>query len=428
MIKAEEKSSYKWVIVIASFFVMVMVNGIIYNVFAVFTIPVTNDLGINRQSFSLAQTLVFIATIFINPFISNLIDKFGLIRLLRVFSVVTPAIYFGFSAASEMWQFYLIALLIGASHCFISLVPLSILLNSWFSKNIGLALGITYMGSGIGGMILNPVANLIIENYGWRTAFTFLGIAMFIVIVPICFFILRDPAQADRGASANSFDAETPDIDLTTAEPEYAANAPESSTDSRPPFLRDKRFWILALIFALNGIAGFTMINFIVPHFCDLGFSSYYAANIMSMSMGLLAVGKVVLGAIYDRTNIRFATLLAIFASIIGLAAMYFAQFSWAIAALAFGTFLGSPAGTVSQPLITRKMFRADDFAKANSLFICFNNAGVALCPFFGSAVFDSTGSYRIAFAIMTVVMAVVYVLFHIILPKEQRANGELVA
>ena len=62
MIKAEEKSSYKWVIVIASFFVMVMVNGIIYNVFAVFTIPVTNDLGINRQSFSLAQTLVFIAT------------------------------------------------------------------------------------------------------------------------------------------------------------------------------------------------------------------------------------------------------------------------------------------------------------------------------------------------------------------------------
>jgi len=150
---------------------------------------------------------------------------------------------------------------------------------------------------------------------------------------------------------------------------------------------------------------------------------SYRVVGIMC----IFKTGKVALGAIYDRTNIRFATLLAVFASIVGLVALYFSRYTWSIAALAFGTFLGSPAGTVSQPLITRKMFRADDFARANSLFVCFSNAGVALCPFFGSAIFDNTGSYLPVFAIMAIVMAVVYLMFYIVLPGKKQIDEEFI-
>ena len=58
-----KKGFNKWMIVVSCFFVMALTVGIIYNVFTIFTIPVTEGLGISRQSFSLAQTLILVVTI-----------------------------------------------------------------------------------------------------------------------------------------------------------------------------------------------------------------------------------------------------------------------------------------------------------------------------------------------------------------------------
>ncbi len=410
-----KNSSYKWVIPFASLFIMVVVVGIIYNTFAVFTIPVTGDLKINRQSFSLTQTLIFLSTIFINPFISKLTKKYGLIRLLKVFSLITPVIYLGFALASAIWQFYLIAVFLGIAHCFVGMVPLSILLNEWFSENIGLAMGITFMGSGVGGMIFNPIANTVMEAYNWRYAFGFLGLVMMVVIVPICFFILKLPEITTDDDYWPANDALPLKAHAASSLSPLEPGAKESLST---PLFQDRRFWLLSIAFALNGIAGYSIISFITPHFRDLGYSSFYAANVMSLSMGLLAIGKVVLGAIYDRTSTRFATLFAIFASLIGLMAMYYAQYQWALAALAFGNLFGSPSGTVSQPLITKALFKPEDYGSANSIFVSFNNIGIAICPFFGSAVFDSSGSYRPAYLIMAGVMIICFFIFCLAIPK----------
>ena len=122
-----------------------------------------------------------------------MIDRYGLIRLFRIFAILTPLFYLGFAFVTNLWQLYAISLLVGIAQCFITMVPVSALLNSWFDRDIGLALGITFMGSGIGGMVLNPLVNAIIESLSWRHAFGFLAILMFVFVVPIGFFVLRLP-------------------------------------------------------------------------------------------------------------------------------------------------------------------------------------------------------------------------------------------
>ena len=407
----KKKGFNKWVIVVSCFFVMALIVGIIYNVFTIFTIPVTEGLGISRQSFSLAQTLILVATIFVNLIISRMIDRYGLIRLFRIFAVLTPLLYLGFAFVNNLWQLYTIALLVGIAQCFISMVPVSALLNSWFDRDIGLALGITFMGSGIGGMVLNPLVNVIIESMGWRHAFGFLTILMFIFVVPIGFFVLRLPPHPTNGAASEAgTDGPSPATEVADVVNEFLTTGQGVASD--------RKFWLLAIAFLCNGVAGYSIINFVTPYFRDLGYSSYYAANVMAMSMGLLAIGKVLLGLIYDRTSVRFATLLAIFAAFTGLGALCLAHYTWALIPLAFGNLLGSPAGTVSQPLVARGMFRPEDYSKVNSLFVSFYNIGMTLTPIIGNTIFDLTGSYRPHFIAMLVPISLCFFLFYLVLPR----------
>ncbi len=421
-----EKGNYKWVITGASFFLMALITGVVNNVFSIFIIPVTKDLAISRKSFSLAQTLIFIATILVTPFIGKLISRFGLIRIFRIFSLLTPIVYFGFVISTHIWHFYLISILLGACQCFLTQVPLSILLNKWFSRNIGLAIGIAFMGSGIGGMVLNPVVNWIIEVYNWRSAFAFLCIITCLIVIPISFFILKEPVKTtENKQKLGSKQKEEILVSKEAVLDEDKGIRNYDSDEGRIQLYTSKQFWMLALAFCLYGLAGFSMVNLVTPHFIDSGFSSYYTANIMALSMGFLAIGKVVLGIIYDKTNVKFATMFALISTIIGLLGLLYVQKPWAAAALFFGIFFGSPAVTISPALIARNLFKTKDFSKASSLLINFKNVGLAFCPFVGGLIFDSTGSYKLVFVIMIMVMSLSCLLFFFVLPQNKKQKDE---
>ena len=54
----------------------------------------------------------------------------------------------------------------------------------------GLATGICFMGSGLGGMILNPLLGIWLERCGWRMSFRILGVIMAVVAIP-CVLLVR---------------------------------------------------------------------------------------------------------------------------------------------------------------------------------------------------------------------------------------------
>lgn len=104
--------------------------------------------------------------------------------------------YTGYSLCTSLPMFYVLSAVVGFSIGGMTMIPLSLIVSNWFHEKRGLAIGIAFMGSGVGGMVLQPITASIVQAMGWRTAYQCLGVLMFCTIVPCSFFVLkRSPAD-----------------------------------------------------------------------------------------------------------------------------------------------------------------------------------------------------------------------------------------
>ena len=98
------------------------------------------------------------------------------------------------------------------------------------------------------------------------------------------------------------------------------------------------------------------------PHLNDNGYSVTFAAMMASISMGALAVGKLILGKLFDRLGVRKAAVIACSCTFIGLIGMIFCRHTIALAAIVLGIGLGCSFGAVCMPIITQTLFGMKSF------------------------------------------------------------------
>lgn len=96
------------------------------------------------------------------------------------------------SQAQNANAVYLARFLMGASLGFIGVAPCVVLVSGWFEKGRGTALGITLVGTSLGGTIIPLVAQSLIANYGWRTAMLALSSAVWLVLLPLVLFAVKE--------------------------------------------------------------------------------------------------------------------------------------------------------------------------------------------------------------------------------------------
>ena len=89
-------------------------------------------------------------------------------------------------------------------------VPAIVQVQRDFQDKLGLALGIVSSGVGVGMLLVVPLTQLLIDAYGWRTAFRVLAAICVLWIVPSSLFLLRLPPRAQGGAAAAAQDQEKP--------------------------------------------------------------------------------------------------------------------------------------------------------------------------------------------------------------------------
>ncbi|MET0363658.1 MAG: MFS transporter [Sphingobium sp.] len=113
--------------------------------------------------------------------------------------------------------------------------------NGWFDKNRGLALGLASTGTGLTGFLIKPFTAWIIQDFGWRTAFVAIGMLPIVIGIPMILALFRENRA---GTPAEEL------IDSADrAEPvqEYGQTLKEA--------LRNPRFWLLAAAFFLIAFA-----------------------------------------------------------------------------------------------------------------------------------------------------------------------------
>ena len=70
-------------------------------------------------------------------------------------------------------------------------MPITFILNNWFKTDVGTALGLASMGSGIGGALFNALAGIWIEAYGWRATYRILTAVILALAIPCVYFVIK---------------------------------------------------------------------------------------------------------------------------------------------------------------------------------------------------------------------------------------------
>ena len=102
----------------------------------------------------------------------------------------------------HLLHFYLTFFVIGLVGNGTAYIGYSRAISTWFNRRRGLALAIMLAGSALGAMLLPVLAQAVITNFGWRTAYMVLGLLALVVGFPLTAAFVRErpiAQQSGRG-------------------------------------------------------------------------------------------------------------------------------------------------------------------------------------------------------------------------------------
>jgi sugar phosphate permease len=168
----------------------------------------------------------------------------------------------------------------GASLGFIGVAPCVVLVSSWFKTNRGTALGLTLVGTSLGGTIIPLVAQPMITNYGWRNAMLTISAIVWLVLLPLILFVVKEKSAA----ASEAIDTSSDGMKWTEA-------------------LRTPIFWALAACSALVFYPIFVTSQQFILYLQSprLGVSAETAAFAQSALFAISIGGKFIAGFLSDR-------------------------------------------------------------------------------------------------------------------------------
>lgn len=352
------------------------------------------EFGWSRTVLSGCASLAFLMMGVLAIFGGRLSDRFGP-RIVLCFSGTLFGVgYTTISLISEPWHLYVIfGLFVGLGMSTHDVVTLSAV-SRWFDRRRGMMTGVVKVGTALGQIAIPPFAAILIAGLGWRPAVVTLGIlAAALLLLAAC---------------------------LTKNPPPTAETMPKAQLNSFEPkaVFKTRLFWSLCAIQFLFLPTLTTVPLHVVVHGMDLGMTAGLAATLLSVSGAASIIGRLAIGSSTDRIGGRNALILCFLPLIVSLAALLIADGTWslfpivAVYGFAHGGFFTIIAPTIAEYFGTR----AHGTIFGAMLF--FGAIGGALGPILAGRVFDSTGSYTLAFASLTV-MATLGLALAVSLPRK---------
>src|SRR5258708_6720616 len=184
---------YGWIIVVVTFVTMAIgVNA--RTAFSLFFPPIIDEFGWERGVTAGAFSFGFVVSGIVSPLIGRTMDRYGPRAVMEIVVALMCGWLLLAPLTTQPCHLYLtIGVLVGAGSVGLGYSGQSLFLPNWFIRRRGLAMGLAFAGVGIGSVTLLPWVQLMIEQTGWRTACTPMGILFLVVPAPIHLFLPKPP-------------------------------------------------------------------------------------------------------------------------------------------------------------------------------------------------------------------------------------------
>lgn len=394
---------YAYLIVLSCIVMTCLPCALVLSCAGIFFTPVSEFFGVPKASFTLYFSVLNLAMMATLPVAGKLLAARDARVVLSVATALCGLGMFGMASCQEVWQFYLVGIVLGVGVAPLIYLAVPTLINAWCVKRVGFFVGLCMAFTGIGGVIFNPIGTAIIQSSpeGWRQAYLVFGIIILVGTLPFTLFVVRGK-PADKGLlpyGAGEKDAADADGAATVG------TQGVSAADA----MRTPAFW------AIVAFCGLITLNQTVYQFLSsyaLSFSNslpQIAAEsgvVASAAMGGQAIGKVFLGSVSDH-SVRLGAICGIAGGVVGVLLMWGIPSVLAlllVGAFCFGVVYAMT--TVETPLLVRSVFGSADYANIYSRVSMVGSLMSAVAAVFWSLVIDSAGGYGLMFALSLVCMA----------------------
>ena len=311
----------------------------------------------------------------------RLVDSWGPRRIMLIGIVVAGGALIGLSYVTSLAGFYFFYGFNALGYVLGGPLPNQVLLSRWFDKARGRAMGIAYLGIGVGGAIVPLLAGAFTASFGWRGAIRALGVLMIIVALPAAWFV-REPEAATRAAAA--------------------ARPPLKGLLSRPAF-----FFLLVGSMASIGAVGGTIQNLALYLRLDRQFSQPTIDWTLSLILIGSLVGRITMGWLADRWPKKRVMLLIYIIVAVSIPPLFFASTPTALGVCAFLFGIGLGGDYMIIPLMAAELYGLAIMGRVMGVVLTADSVAEALVPMGVAGLRDSTGSYSVGFMVLVGLAAI---------------------
>ena len=443
---AEAPRIYPWVVAVTGMFALFLSNGMTATGITIFDPSLLDEFGWSRGDFKFRDAINFWTTALIAPFVGILIDRANPKYLLMTGSALLTLGYFGYSmilngapvpllegiavvtlvalggilavalremfrglgwavalavgavaAAVGLWlyvqnwmgvalkQVYMIHLLFSLALSTAGSMVVIYLVSSWFVRHRGLAIGIALVGTSMGSAVLPLLNPYLIEAYGWRQAYVYNAFMPVVLFVFVLLAIKGTPRHAGTVAVGQS---------------EAIADLKQHGLTFREA-IRTRTFWAIGISGFLTYYAIFGFVQHLVLHLNKtFGYGLKDAGKVLFVFSLVAMAAKLFNGALADRIDrhkVFMGCLVIMLAGVLGLASM---QREWVVAA-AVVIGLGWGGLFTLYNMLAVNNFGLREIGRINGAISLLESFGVGFGSWITGRLFDSYGSYQVAFAVL---------------------------
>lgn len=278
---------FRWYIVALTLVNQALAVGIMIYSFALFVVPWLEQFGVGRGTVMSAIFGFQVVVGMLSPVFGRLMDQYQMRWLVVSGAVMIASGLCLVSFATAFWQIVLIH---------VTLLPIGMILSGtlasqtmvskWFVKQRSMAIGLSSMGTSMGGFVFPMITSGLIASFQWQGAAMALGLLVAVVMVPLNLLVLRyDPPKPEGTGDAR------PTLN--------------SRTWTTSEILTTRNFWIpVACLVPINAAFGGVQFN-LGAYVSDLDMTQAFAAQLISVMALTMIGGKFVFGGLGDHVDHR---------------------------------------------------------------------------------------------------------------------------
>jgi len=394
---------YGWYIAAVCFVVYFFTNGM-----TIFVPPnlfprLMEEFGFNAGQLGRGTAITFAASALLAPLAGVLIDRFGVLRIIRIGLAILAVCFLSFPFAQSLTQIYAVHFGFALGLVLCGLMPNVVLLSRWFRRYRGAVIGLLTSASSLAGAVLPlSIAPIVLDpELGWRWGYGTLAVAFVVLaLLPGLLALKSSPQQLGQQPDGAQAPAESLAADEVDGIPFRVA-------------IRSRTLWALALSSACLWYSFNALNNQVTIFFeTEAGLAPADATLLYSTIFWCAFAGKFLFGALSDIFPKQKVMLVTAGLLFVGCCLMFDLnggslelvreQSRLTVFAVVFGLGYGGVFTLIQ--LVCVDCFGQRDLGKILGMVIFVDSLGAALGTALTGYLQTSSGSYLLPFMAVTCV------------------------